>query len=164
MFLPLGKKDEFDASMITCASPPFVEDGNRLRLYYGGFGHPRGSLETPGVSEKVRASIGLAFLRKDGFASLRAEGEGSLFTKPLAAASKELLINADATGGEIRAELLDEQGHPIPGFTLADCKPITGDSARHIVTWTSGKYSMLKGRTISLRLAMRNADLYSIRP
>lgn len=164
VFLPLGKTGEFDASMITCASPPFVEDGSRLRLYYGGFSHPRGSLETPVVTEKVRASIGLAFLRKDGFASLRAEGEGNLVTKPFTAASSDLLINADATGGEIRAELLDEQGHPIPGFTLADCRPITTDSVRHAVTWTSSKFSSLKGRTISVRIVMKNTDLYSIRP
>ena len=52
----------------------------------------------------------------------------------------------------------------MDGFGLADCGEIIGDEIERIVAWRAGSdLSSLSGQPIRLRLAMKDADLYSIR-
>ncbi len=63
--------------------------------------------------------VGLATLRLDGFASLRAETAGTVATKPFTFSGQRLETNADAVGGSIRLEILDCGGEPLEGFVSA---------------------------------------------
>jgi hypothetical protein len=111
------------------------------------------------------AAIGLAKLRLDGYAHLEAgDVTGVMTTKPLVFSGKALGINAAADGGEIRVEILDENGQPIPGLSRDDSDPIVSDSVRHTATWEGGALhdlSRLKGRVVQLRFLMNRARLYS---
>jgi hypothetical protein len=63
----------------------------------------------------------------------------------------------------VRAELQDEAGAPLPGFTLADADEIVGDDTARTVTWRgSSDVSSLAGRTVRLHFNLRDADLYSL--
>src|SRR5262245_14883646 len=86
--------------------------GDRLYFYCSGrAGHP-GS-PASGVS-----STGLAFLRRDGFASLDAgAAEGTLTTRPIQFRGRHLFVNVAAEAGELRAEVLDEKGQVVQPFT-----------------------------------------------
>jgi hypothetical protein len=105
-------------------------------------------------------------LRIDGFVSVEAPlSGGELVTRPLVFAGRELVLNVSTSAaGSVRVELQDAGGAALPGFSLADCPEVFGDSLERPVLWKSGTdVSALAGRPIRLRLELRDADLYSIR-
>jgi hypothetical protein len=104
--------------------------------------------------------------RVDGFASVNAGSrDGELITKPLTFTGKSLSVNFQTTGkGSIRVEIQDGKGKPIPGFTAAESKPLTGDAIEQTVQWKPGSnLAALAGKIIRVRFVMKNADLYSLR-
>jgi hypothetical protein len=103
--------------------------------------------------------------RTDGFVSLHAgDTPGEVITHPLSVAGQELSLNvAVAEGGSLQVEIQDAAGHPLPGFTLEDCPPITLDAIDHRVKWTGGsQVSAVTGKPVRLRFVLRNADLFAL--
>ena len=104
-------------------------------------------------------------LRIDGFVSLHAGRPGEFVTKPLVFHGRELTLNfATSAAGSIRVELQSAGGQPIPNFTLGDSDELFGDTLLRVVTW-KGKadVSAMVGQPIRIRMAVRDADLYSLR-
>ncbi len=104
-------------------------------------------------------------LRLDGFASMHAPYEGGEFvTKPFTYTGKRLTLNfATSAAGDIRVELQDARGQPIPGFSMADNVEIIGNEINRTVRWHSGDdVSAWAGRPVRLRFAMKDADLYAL--
>lgn len=86
----------------------------------------------------ARWGKGLARLRVDGYVSVQAAGwaPGYLTTHRFRQeAGGRASVNVDATAGELRYEVLEDDGTPIPGFTAADCDPIRVDSLDHPLSW-----------------------------
>ncbi len=105
-------------------------------------------------------------LRLDGFVSVTAPlGGGELTTVPLTFAGGKLTMNlATSAAGDIRVEIQDVAGKPLPGFALDDCSPVFGDTIERTVTWKNGgNVRSLSGRPVRLRFALRDADLYAFR-
>ena len=46
-----------------------------------------------------------------------------------------LRVNVDASAGQLRYELLEDTGDPIPGCTVADCDPIQEDTLDGVLSW-----------------------------
>ena len=44
-------------------------------------------------------------------------------------------VNVDASAGELRYEVLEDTGDPIPGFTAAECDPIRTDTVNGELSW-----------------------------
>jgi len=73
-----------------------------------------------------------------------------------------LFVNADAQGGELRVEVIDENGIVVPGLSLADCIPLNVDSTRKMVAWTSiQSIGRIRGARFRLRFKLRSARLFS---
>ena len=107
----------------------------------------------------------LAF-RIDGLASVHAGySGGEMKTKLLSFKGRELILNyATSAAGSLRIEIQDQSGKPIPGFTLSECSELIGDELERAVNWKrGGDVSGLAGRPVRLRVAMRDANLYSLR-
>lgn len=105
-------------------------------------------------------------LRIDGFVSVNAPYEGGeLLTKPFSFTGKELLLNFSTSAvGEIRVEVQDENGKPLPGFSLDDCQALFGDTIERRISWKNGSdLSSLSGRNVRLRFVVKDADIYSFR-
>lgn len=105
-------------------------------------------------------------LRLDGFVAVNAPyAGGELITKPLRFSGDELVLNfASSAAGQIRVELQDEKGRPIPGFSAEDCAEIYGDEIGRVVRWTGDPdLGALAGRVVKLRFVMADADLFSFR-
>ncbi|MEX1231457.1 MAG: hypothetical protein WEB58_14515 [Planctomycetaceae bacterium] len=105
-------------------------------------------------------------LREDGIASIHAKFAGGEFvTKPLVFQGNRLTINySTSAAGSVQIELQDAAGNPIEGYTLADCGEVYGDEIAYLVKWKgSGDMSSLSGRKIRLKVAMKDADLFSFR-
>ena len=92
-------------------------------------------------------------------------GGGSLLSKPLRFAGKELVLNyATSAAGSVRVELLDASGRPIPGHRLEESREMYGDEIEAVVSWRGGSsVAAWAGRPVRLRLALTDADVYSLR-
>jgi hypothetical protein len=104
-------------------------------------------------------------LRLDGFVSVNGPyAGGEMVTKPLVFQGSRLVLNyATAAAGSIQVELQDEQGTPIPGFTLADFPETYGDEIEGVAAWkTTSDVSPLAGKPVRLRFVLKDADVYSL--
>ena len=170
-FLPRSKAGLFDSrSIFTNSTPVILED--EIRFYYGAYNQsPVGGVKSaPGE----RSGVGFASIPRDRFAGLRPvarsdqrtlkkplENVGQITLKPLDLAGvHEITVNADASAGAVRVELLNEDGFRIRDFAKDDCTPLAGDSLHHVVTWKAGK-PLPAGRHL-LRLHLRSATVYAI--
>ena len=106
---------------------------------------------------------GLAFLRRDGFASMGSEyEEGTLTTRAVQFRGKHLFVNTNSSQGELRAEVLDLSGVVIEPFTKSSCQPLAVDSTKQMVSWKGGSdLSQLAGRSVRFRFYLRLGELYS---
>ena len=97
-------------------------------------------------------SIGLATLRRDGFASM--DGPGTLTTRPVKFSGGHLFVNLN---GELRAELLDEAGK-----VLATSKTVSGDATKRQLEWTGRPdVSAFAGTPVRLRFHLTRGSLFA---
>ncbi len=137
--IAVGDVDDWDAQTILPTTPIILD--REIRLYYGG-----GTERKPPLNGKPKwvALPGLATLRRDGFTSLQLAGNvqsGSLTTIPFSLPNQVTALHANIKcpgKSTLRAELLDaKSGKPLPGYSLTECKPVTGDRFDSVITWQS---------------------------
>ena len=146
---------EYDAGCILGVGNGLTFSSDEVRLYYTGVTTPHG-----GYMPDKKMTVGRAAWRLDGWASLdAADTPGIVETAPVSADGQHLSFNVDAGRGELRAEILDSSGSPVPGYRLSDCRPITEDVVRHTVRWE--ERSFLPPGPVSIRFQFSNASLYS---
>lgn len=162
--VPRGPSGSWDKDMIFPVTNVVTHDDKHW-IYYGGNNERHGAAEKD-IWFARQGSIGLAHLRLDGFVGLEAGAEaGELTTRPFVLEGEDLELNvATNDGGEIRVEVLDAAGRPIPGFSGDDAVAATGvDDVRYRPVWgKGGDLSRLAGRTVRLRIALSDARLYAI--
>ena len=150
--LTYGLPDSFDSHCIYPLTPLVV--GDEIRVYYAAEdeAHPLArqdiNLQTHAVS---RADVpvdeqswlrgrhgfgGLATCRRDGFVSLDAgSAPAELVTKAFRCRGDRLVLNADASKGELRVELLDPERFAhcrIPGERLGSARAGFSAPYRHL--------------------------------
>jgi hypothetical protein len=143
--------------------------GDQLYFYVSGR-QGRPGTNAPGV-----CAMGLARLRRDGFASMDwRPGEhvvrhddssikhGVLTTRPVRFSGQHLFVNADATQGELRVEILDRNGRPIEGYAAADAIPLTGDGTRVAVRWQArSTLGPIAGTPVRFRFHLTRGRLFA---
>ena len=161
----VGGIGEWDRFMIMLTGAPPVRVGDKLHIYYRGMAARHKPYEGKDEPFHQGGGIGLATLRLDGFASLDASYDGGqVTTRPLRCRGSQLRVNAKADSGKLFAEVLDEAGKSIPGFTRADCQPLQADRTDHPMTWKERtSLAALNDRPIRLRFHLENVRLYSYR-
>lgn len=109
------------------------------------------------------ASIGMATLRRDGFASMDAKDKpGTLTTRTVAFNGRHLFVNVDNPQGELRVEILDEKGAPIAPFTKENAISIKADSTLTEVTWKDvPNLDAIRGKPVKFRFHLSNGSLYA---
>ena len=137
-------------------SPP-LKLGRKVSFYEQGIKAPRFDYD-----ELLKNGLVLTTTRRDGFVSINAENAGVLTTRRFVAIGDTLVLNAQATNGNIRVEAIDALGRVIKGFSKDACRPITGDNTKHVVSWAdSTNCHSLQARPIKLRIYMNRAKLFS---
>lgn len=133
--------------------------GDRLYFYYSGRGM---AVNRAGRAVETQCT-GLATLRRDGFASMDAgDAEGALTTRPVRFRGRYLFVNADVDEGELRAEVMGEDGMPLAPFTREACVPVREDRTLLAVRWQAREdLSELAGRPVRLRFHLKNGRLYA---
>lgn len=134
--------------------------GDELWFPVGGFS---GESPREGGHLYGGASTGIAVLRRDGFVSVRARyAPQTLTTEPVMfSRGAHFFVNAKADAGYVACEILDREGHAIPGFGVSDCVPAQADSTCQEIRWTGGNLRAFQRDAVRLRFHVLNAALYA---
>jgi len=187
-FIRIGEDDAWDCRAVRPGGGPICF-GDKVMAYYSGCGHADNTINPQTNVEGGVRGVGLVTWRRDGFVSIYADAEGGeLLTRPFIPAGPEIHLNIDASDGEAIVRVCDSQGEPYEGWSkryagLADntinpqtnvndrpddgwnvsrpSQPIRGDHLDTVVQWPDSDMIHRVGKPISLRVQMRNADLYS---
>ncbi len=169
-FIPVSEQEgSWNWANVQSAGGGCLVVGDQLYFYVSGR-QGRPGTNAPGV-----CATGLATLRRDGFASMDWMPEdarvlrqgrtpsdaGTLTTRAVQFSGGHLFVNADATGGELRVEVLDRQGRIIAPFTREACAPIAGSGTRLPVRWATGSLGDLAGDPVRFRFSMTRGRLYA---
>ena len=162
-FIPAARVDgRWDRGYVQSVTGGVIVYDDEIRIYYAGFS---GLTEKKGewvYDGHAGGSMGLASLRRDGFASL--DGSGEVITKTLTVTKdvKYLFVNAKAENGSLRAEILDTDGNVVEGYSLDNCIPMCEDSCRTRLTWKGADdLSFLQNKGFCLRFVQENTEFYS---
>jgi hypothetical protein len=150
--IPRGVPGTFDGGSILGVSSTAVHVGDETWVYYTAMTTTHGGPMPP-----KRLTIGRAAWRRHGFVSLDAAGHGRVETKPLRLGASSLVINADASRGELRVALLEADGRAIAGFGMEDSEPLRADATR----WCAVAKAPTD-RPLRVAVDMTNARLFSI--
>ena len=129
---------------------------DRVRFYYNAV--------RIGEDEQISIlGIGMASWRRDGFVLLHAGPEGGeLLTRSFIADGPELHLNIDASQGEAAVRVCDLQGYPVESWTVSQpSQPIRGDHVDKVVRWGDSDLVEKIDKPVTVRVQMKNADLYS---
>ncbi len=122
---------------------------------------------TPAHDATGERGMGVAILDRGGFLGWKAESEGTLLTHRLRVRDSQSLfhLSANARDGSIQAELLDDSGQILKGFSRDDCRPISGVGDELTVHW-EGQEDLkqhLREGTVRLKLYLSNATVYGFK-
>ena len=127
-----GPRGSYDCGSVYPPHAPFVR-GEEIWVYHGGSNDLHG--EPPRRGEELQRGINLAKIEKDRLVCLKTDAQGVVTTVPLNIDPHALWINADASGGSLRVELVDPFDRVVPGFGRDDCIPFSADETEYRVQW-----------------------------
>ncbi len=159
-FIPLGTEDSWEADYSCFTKYPPTPVGDELWFYY--YGSRNGQRDN--LDHWGPLSIGLAKLRRDGFASLNAgENAGKIITRPLTFGGSRLFVNADVQkDGWVKASVLTRDSKPLTSYSLDDSVALTEDTTKGSMVWKSRARLVPPGdEHIRLLFQLKNARLYS---
>ncbi|MDB5337615.1 MAG: hypothetical protein JWN70_3234 [Planctomycetaceae bacterium] len=132
-----------------------AEVGDEVYLYYAGYrwGHK--------YRHSVDRQLGLVKIKRDRYVARQAGEKKGTFTTPTVTVDGETLrLNVDSAKGEVRVQIANAAGEPIPGFGFQDCRPITTDSLAAEVAWAR-PLSTLLGKSVRMVVELSNARLFA---
>ena len=162
-WLDRGTDGAWDDMWVFPSSNDPVVVGDRAYIHYGGR-----ATAHPGVRYAMRPArcrIGLAWMGRDRWAALTVGQDGGEFvTEPAEVTGDALTLNVDAEFGDVRVQLLEPHGGPIPGYELSAADQIAVDGTDVRVTW-GGKssFAALRGRHVRLHVKAARASVYAYR-
>ena len=108
------------------------------------------------------STLSVATIKKDRFAGLWSE-DGTIITRTFVVCGGSLKLTADVKpGGWIKMEILDTGDAAVKEYELSNFCTIETDVTDEPVYWGVRDLSELTGKTISLRILMKNAGVYTI--
>jgi len=160
VYLPVGTVGDWDRFQVAAASAPVPVGERDLHFYYG----CRSYRHAPYLGADKGPSwgaIGVARLRRDGYAHLESNFEGGVVvTKPVVLRHPDLRVNADSAFGGLQVSLLDDKSEPIPDMTA---KAIASDGVDLPVVFPGAGLKNHTNKPVRLRITLKNAKLYSLR-
>ncbi|MFA6243571.1 MAG: hypothetical protein WC655_21700, partial [Candidatus Hydrogenedentales bacterium] len=145
----------YDAGCILGVANTPVVAGDEMWIYYTAINTTHG-IPTP----KKRVTIARASWPLDRFVSLDAEADGMIETTAFKSPGSKLLLNADASKGEVAVEVLNGSGEVLTGYTAAECIAVKSDSLKHEVRWHEHA-DLPTDRDVRLRFVLKRASVYS---
>jgi len=132
----------------------------------------QGPMVRGGVLRFYSPDGGVAGLPEDRIFYVTCRANGEFSTPPLVMPAHGLCLNADvryrpadgaAGRAYVMAELRDENGRVIPGYERSRCLLANQDASALPLRWENADGSALAGRTVRLRVYLRDAKIYDVR-
>jgi len=163
------KYGDWDCGYVQSVGNLIAVRGDKLLIYYTGFAGDTSRKYDPKSPGKIfdsamhdNGAMGVAVLRRDGFASLNAEKEGVLQTRPVVFTGKHLFVNVDAPKGKLLTQVTDLEGKPIAPFTFENCEGVTGDTTITQVNWKGGSdLTALANKPVRFEFKLAQGKLYA---
>ena len=153
----------WDFPQLRVAGSPPVEVGDDLYVYYSSMNTTHHG-EVPTGAPAHRSAIGVRAVPRDRWVAYTAgDQEGELLTQAIDR-PQQITLNARTwDGGTLRAEITDASGKAIPGYSIADSQPLTGDGLSLSPAWQGApSQEAIDARQIRLRIVARRASVYAI--
>jgi hypothetical protein len=146
-----------DMGLSLVAHQPVVVEG-QLYFYYASTNAIHGEFPFSCQTHLARLDI-------DRFVGWRAEAEeGFVQTAPFQCPGGHLIINADVRAGSLRVAVIEEDGANSLEHSVVRSIHLQGDAIEHCASWQkTDNVEALKGKTISLKFYLRNAEVFSYR-
>ncbi len=160
-FIPLGDGDSWEADYSLSSFTAPVLGRDELFIYYAGSRNPTRDKKP---ESEWPLDLGLAMLRRDGFASLNAgDKPGQIITRPLTFKGRSLFVNAEVTeGGWVKAALLTCDSRPIAAYGLDNSVVLTSEATRGRMVWKADEDLPSPGEDhLRVVFQLKNAKLYS---
>lgn len=158
-----GKAGDLDCGLIMLGIG-LIRHGDEIWQYYAGTRRTHMSRDD-GVKYGFHGGgIFRLVQRLDGFVSADVDYRGGeLVTPPVEFQGNRMVVNAACHGlGEIRVEIQDAAGQPIPDYSLADAVWIDRNGTNQEVWWKKGPdVGKLAGNPVRIRFAMKSAKLFA---
>jgi hypothetical protein len=156
VFLGTGAAGSWDHSMVYTAESP-VEAGDELRFYYGGrpLGHD--------VYEDNIGGLGMAVSERDRLIGVRPSGkdQGTLLTRPFdPPPGGKLVVNARVRG-KLTAELRNDFGKVLEGFSFAQCTPVTSTGFEQPMSWGNKNLGDVVEKDVRIAFRLDDAELFT---
>lgn len=174
LWLKRSQGDQFDSGTLV-TNADIVIEGLEMRFYYGAYGSGAIGGGANITSAQQKSGVGMVSLPLDRFAGLRSEPEaptpkikfppdiGQVTLNPIDLSGRtEIYVNANAAGGAVWCELLDEDGFRIPGYDKANSTPLKKDTTRYRFAWQDKKLADLPPAKYHLRIHLQKATAYAI--
>ena len=87
---------------------------------------------------------------------------GTIETVALRIPEGQIVVNADATGGTVKVEVLVPDGRVQPGFSADHCCPLADGQIHHTGHWNGVDLSDAE-QPLCLRFRLHRAKIYSFR-
>jgi len=140
-----------------------VRRGDEIWQYFYG----QEDYHSPAQRKPEGNGIYRAVQRLDGFVSADTPYDrlGEIVTRPFTFTGRRLVLNINTGGmGYAQVGFVDEQGRPVPGFSVDDGVYINGNYVAHTAEWIDRgtDVSSLAGRPVRLVIRMRGTSLFSL--
>ena len=161
-YLPIGTYEGIPLHQIYLAEG-MVRRGDELWQYFYG----QQDYHSPARRRPEGNAVYRAVQRLDGFVSADAPYDrmGTIVTRPIVFSGRRLVLNINTGGlGYAQVGFEDDQGRPIPGFSVDDCVFINGNFVHHTVEWLGRgtDLSELAGRPLRLVITLRGTSLFAL--
>lgn len=173
-FISRSPGEQFDSGTIVTNSN-MIMHGDEMRMYYGAYSSGAIGGGSNITGDRQKSGVGLVMLPLDRFAGIHSEPElptpksksppniGQITLRPLDLSGvAEISLNANATGGAVWGELLDEDGYRVPGFDKASCEPLRSDALRHRLAWKEKSLRDLPPGRYHLRLHLEKSEAFAV--
>lgn len=157
--LSVGERWAWDAGGVSVGCGMVELPDGRVAVPYTGDAIPHKYTRHPPLG-----ALGWASWPSGRLVALEAHERGEFCTSRVIFRGNRLSLNMRTKQvGEVRVEVLDAQGEPLPGYTLADCDPINGDASDHVVTWRGqASFPREDDEPRAFHLTLAAAELYAI--
>jgi hypothetical protein len=135
--------------------------GDEHRYYYYASADRHDAADTGG-NPAQKPALAYATFRKNRLVGQQTEHDGFFATLPFVCPGGRLFLNFICSGEVTVAIKRPGYGGEYPGYTTADCTPVTGDHLRREIVWkTQPNLDALKGKNIRIKITGRNIIAYS---
>ena len=161
-----GREGEWDAGMLFGQPNLLRLPDGRIALPYSGYndGHDTSFADVYKDPPKRETGMAWAIWDEGRLAGIEAEKAGEFYASNPIGDASEIQINLrTAARGKVEVELV-QKDNVLPGFSFAECVPVTGDHAWTTLRWKDKKdLTELRGKKVQLHFRLTQAKIFGYR-